>query len=280
MNETEAGLPQAWLDLRRLAARSDRVLNEEVYRAAWGVFLSLYAAGEATPGAWTREYTRAEIEYLLVVGGLGQPAGLGQGLHAAYDRAVNAYSEFGNWFKPAVLDGEPVLLAARWLCHLAGLRHATVEIFIDPPGLDGFTLAQLRGLDKVDMPGALDLPCAGHVDGLDTIEESLRKELGEELNLSPEDLEDLRVVARYTGLARDPARLFLNEEYCVLYRARLKTTSAARIRFSDGEVAGLGVFSVAELRELVRRFPERAARGLADSLPYYPIDCTRSASTL
>ena len=61
----------------------------------------------------------------------------------------------------------------------------------------------------------------------------------------------------------------INEEHRVLYRARLTSASISCIRFTDGEVAALGVFSVPELRELIRRYPERIASGLADSMAYY-----------
>ena len=52
-----------------------------------------------------------------------------------------------------------------------------------------------------------------------------------------------------------------NNEYRVLYQAALKPEAAAKIRFADGEVAGLAVFAVPELRMLVQRSPERVARG-------------------
>ena len=93
-----------------------------------------------------------------------------------------------------------MLLAARWLCHLVGLRHRTVEIFLDLAGVgDGHTLVQVRGMDKVIAPGAFDIPCAGHASGAEFSEEALRHELGDELNLALEDLEDLRLIAEHAA---------------------------------------------------------------------------------
>ncbi len=145
-----------------------------------------------------------------------------------------------------------------------------MELFIDPPVLEGHTLVQVRGMDKVLAPGAFDIPCAGHVSGVDGVEESLHKELGEELNLRIDDLEKLSLVARYASQAHDYAEDGLvNVEYCYLFRAGLKPHTVPNIRFNDGEVAGLAVFNVNELRGLVQRYPERVASGLSDSLRFY-----------
>lgn len=274
-------LPSIWLDLRANIAHRGHILDEEVFNRICSLFIDQYA--NETPAALTREY--AQNEYLLVVGADGQPCGRGEGLLGSYHQVFNAYSGFGNWFQAGVLrdksgscPGEPVLLAARWLCHLVGLRHQTVELFIDPPAVEGHTLVQVRGVNKVLAPGVFDIPCAGHIDGEDGVEESLCKELGEELNLDTSDLENLTLVAHYaTEVQEYASEGLVNVEYCFLFRARLKASSVSRIRFTDGEVAGLALFDVNQLRELARRFPERVASGLSDSLPYYQ-DCTSGSS--
>ena len=63
---------------------------------------------------------------------------------------------------------------------MAGLRHQTVEVFLDPPNLDGHTYVQIRSLDKVEAPGALDIPCAGHISETSDAFLSMAKELEEE----------------------------------------------------------------------------------------------------
>jgi len=181
---------------------------------------------------------------------------------------------FARWLSEAVLaDGTPVLLAARWLCHLVGLCHATVEIFIDPPGLPGHTLVQVRGMEKFEAPGAWDIPCAGHISGTDEEESSLRKELSEELNLALEDLYNLRLTGRYVSISAPMHGAGkngkINNEYRVLYQAALKPEAAVKIRFADGEVAGLAVFAVPELRMLVQSSPERVASGLSGAMDFY-----------
>lgn len=268
--EEPTKLPAGWAALRELAEISGRGLSPQLIEACWRLLHTELAVEQEEPGRLTPEY--AKDEYLLVVDRDGQPEGRTHEIIAAWRACYSANRQFGMWFREAILEGKPVLLAARWLCHLAGLRHQTVEIFIDPPEVNmpqaAHTLVQVRGMDKVDAPGAFDIPCAGHVSGLDGIEQSLEKELGEELNLRLGDLDDLRELARYISPARQ-GRYLLNEEYRYLYRARLKPGAVGQIRFSDGEVGALALFNVVELRRYCQRFPERTASGLSDALGYY-----------
>jgi isopentenyldiphosphate isomerase len=287
-----ASLPEVspgWEGLRQAAASAGRVLTMELLEQAWALFCQVAAGNETAPAQLTREYGRQE--YLLVVGADGEPGGGGAALVQRFSVHCAAHSQFGLWFQLAGLrleedlspragenaDGadeaisEPVLLAARWLCHLVGLRHRTVEIFLDLPGVgQGLTLVQVRGMDKVEAPGAFDIPCAGHASETETTAEALRHELSEELNLAPEDLDGLRLVARYVSPARSSAStILLNEEYRYLFRARIKPGAAGRIAFRDGEVAGLALVNFAEMTRLALRFPERIASGLGDALGYY-----------
>jgi isopentenyldiphosphate isomerase len=267
------GLPACWRSLRETAAAQGWVLNQAVIDQLQRIFWEVYAAGEVSPGVLTREFERDE--FLLVVDEQGQPSGTGEKLLEGCQKTTAAQTGFAKWLRidktyTSAGGEQPVLLAARWLCHLAGLRHGTVEIFIDPPHLEGHTLVQVRGLDKFEAPGAFDIPCAGHISGVDSAEMSLRKELEEELNLAlDDDLSDFHPLERYNSYTIRLTDGPLNNEYRVLYRARLKAESAGRIRFSDGEVAGLAVFAISELRELVRRYPERVASGLGDAMQYY-----------
>lgn len=261
-------LPGPWLDLREAAISEQSVLSETIFEKARQVFVRFYAANDRALASLTPEYRHEE--FLMVVDGQGSASGASPGMLAAHREMIAAQPAFGEWFQEAILpEGGQVLLAARWLCHLIGLRHRTVEIFIDPPHLDGHTLVQVRGMDKYEAPGAFDIPCAGHIGGVDLAEEALKKELAEELGLSPDDLSETRWVACYNSRPEEHEGKSLNSEYRFLYRACLKEKSAKRIRFADGEVAGLAVFSVAELRTMVERFPERVASGLSGAVGFY-----------
>jgi isopentenyldiphosphate isomerase len=264
-----------WQEIKTLVAETGHTLNRTVFAQLWQLFHDYYAYGIETPATVTREFGKKE--FLLVVGEDGLPCSVGREYVRLVRSAVNAYSHYGDWLRVGIMPdrsgkgiNQPVILAARWLCHLVGFRHQTVEIFIDPPSLEGYTLVQVRGMDKVLAPGAFDIPCAGHVSGTDGVEASLHKELGEELNLRMDDLENLALVARYASQAHEyAADGLVNVEYCYLFRARLKEQAIQNIRFNDGEVAGLAVFNVNELRGLVQRYPERVASGLSDSLQFY-----------
>jgi len=263
--------PDSWEALREQIWLTGGVLSEEVFEQACDLFMSSCSGIGQSPDSLTREWARDE--FLVVVDEIGEPSLAAQAMldHLATCRQKNP--EIGRWFKPGkiLVPGRPesmTLMANRWLCHLVGLRHQTVEIFIDPPDLPGFTLVQVRGVDKFEAPGSFDIPCAGHVSGLDRILDALAKELDEELNLSLEDLMGIRLTARYDTTAgrKDGPR---NNEYRYLYQGQLKASGVARIRFSDGEVAALSVFALPELRLLVERFPERIASGLSGAMPFY-----------
>jgi 8-oxo-dGTP pyrophosphatase MutT (NUDIX family) len=262
------GLPEPWLALREAVLAEGRVLSQNIFERVRKFFTDQYAGGDRTAEDLTREYAREE--FLLVVDDQGAATGISGSSLQAYRDTIARAPVFGKWFQEANLPGTgEALLAARWLCHLIGLRHRTVEIFIDPPHLEGHTLVQVRGMDKYEAPGAFDIPCAGHVSEADSAERALRKELAEELNLSIDDLSGVCLIARYNSYTVSPHGESLNNEYRFLYRARLKDSTAKYIRFADGEVAGLAVFSVPELRALVERFPERVASGLGDAMVYY-----------
>jgi isopentenyldiphosphate isomerase len=269
---TEAAIPQPWLDLRREVAAGRDGLNQKLYEQIQRLFVDGYADGKESPESVSGEY--GKDEFLLVVNEEGNPAALPHSVLSEFARTASKYPAYLRWFREDVPNGgehpgERVLLAARWLCHLTGLRHRTIELLLDPPGLEGHTLIQVRSLTKVDSPGDFDVPCAGHVTGVDETSLALEKELREELNLSLSDLEDLRVVGTYNAFARADRPGFTNNELRVLYKAGLKPGSAGKIRFSDGEVAALCVFSLPELKALVSRYPERVASGLYEALGAY-----------
>jgi isopentenyldiphosphate isomerase len=268
-SQAQPELLLAWQQIRREVGAAGSILNQGIFERLQQVFLGLYASGQDTPASLTRgEYYKDE--FLLALDERGQAVQFSPELLEQYRQTAALYPCFARWFQEQALPaGGRVLLAARWLCHQAGLLHGTVEIFIDPPHLPGHTLVQVRGMGKVEAPGAFDIPCAGHISGVDGAEEALRKELAEELDLFIDNLSDLHQITRYNSIRSSNFDWAVNNEHRVLYRAKLKNDAAARIRFADGEVAGLGVMNVAELRLLVERYPERIAAGLSDAMKYY-----------
>jgi isopentenyldiphosphate isomerase len=212
------------------------------------------------------EYARHE--YLLNVNERAKPA-LPTTEMVADWRQVSAKVPGLCWFQESQIDGRPILLAARWLCHLAGLRHRTVQLFLDHPAAKDYTLIQVRGWDKAEAPGCFDLPCAGHVSGLETVDGALFKELEEELGLDRNDVSvpELLGTCEYRDAEGTPT--LYNVEYRAVYRSRLRPGALSKIRFVDGEVGAVALFAVPEVQAMLDAVPERVASGLAGSWPLY-----------
>lgn len=258
-------LPEAWQVIRHEVESANWVLNATIYAQLYDLFLKLRGEDRLDLRTLTREWERDE--FLLNVNEQGQPVLADPHTLADFQSIANLYPDLRHWFYEDPVAG--VLLPGRWLCHLLGLRHRTVEIFIDPPNWDGYTLVQVRSLDKFESPGSFDIPCAGHITGVDGVQQALVKELGEELNLGLDDFARIEMLGESCAPPVRGDHLLQNHEYRYLFRAVLKPQSAEKIRFADGEVAGLCVFSVTELRNFVKQFPERVAGGLLHAIDHY-----------
>jgi isopentenyldiphosphate isomerase len=180
-----------------------------------------------------------------------------------------------HWLQEARFDGRQVLLVARWLCHLAGFRHRTVQLFLDHPTIKGYTLLQVRGYAKAEAPGCFDTPCAGHVAGLATVEQALYDELGEELGLERSDVSRPEGLGSYAYRDAADNPTWRNVEYRAVYRSRLRAGALSRIRFVDGEVAAVALFATSEITHLIEAQPGHVASGLAGSWGLMADDTTR-----
>jgi isopentenyldiphosphate isomerase len=158
---------------------------------------------------------------------------------------------------------------ARWLCHLLGLRHKVVQLFIDHPAEDSLTLVQVRGVNKAEAPGCFDAPAAGHVVGLESETGAISLELEQELGLAVADLDESEMIGTYHYCAPLDHSTLCNVEFCVVFAGRLKPGRLQRIRFVDGEVAAISLFALSELQALIDTFPERVAPGLLGAFPTY-----------
>jgi isopentenyldiphosphate isomerase len=215
------------------------------------------------------EYGRPE--FLLCVDSSGSAMSPGEDIIEDFRKTVSEHPDFRHWFQEAAIveRKQPVLLIVRWLCHLAGFRHRSVHLFVDHPVLDDYTLVQVRGVQKPESPGCFDVPAAGHVIALGSVEDALFKELEEELDLSQDDIDDLEMIGNYDyrdslgNLGRH------NVEFRVVFRSRLRNDALCKIRFADGEVAAISVFALSELEAMIGAFPGRIASGLAASFPMY-----------
>lgn len=262
--------PSVWPHVREVVAQADHVLTPEVYEVLWSTFLAFLANAPAVGDLRQIVPEYEQAEFLLCVDRAGEPISLPDEVVADFRYTAEHTPEFQTWLQPITLpDSSPGLLIARWLCHLAGFRHRAVHLLIDHPASPDYVLVQVRGLSKAEAPGCFDLPSAGHIAGLESVTNTLFKELQEELGLSRDDLDAVESIGAYEY--RDTAHRanFYNVEYRMVYHTRLKPEAAGAIHFADGEVAALAAFFLPQLQAFIHTFPDRVASGLAMSLPFY-----------
>ena len=257
-------------ELARVVRAQEHLLNQASFEAICRFYrrYAAHPAFESDLAALMPEYGRPE--YLLCVTHSGEPLAAGADLLRSYRALQTSEPALARWFEVAELPGAngKALLAARWLHHLAGLRHRTVQLFIDDAALEGCTLVQVRGANKAEAPGCFDIPVAGHVDGVMLPEDALRKELKEELGLDPADLDSIELVAGYDYVDDGKQPGFQTAEFRLVSHSRLRKRAVGKLTLGANEVAALAVFSREELAALIRQSPERFATGICLSLPF------------
>ena len=263
-----ASLPEHWRDLQSQVAGADHVVSRDVY---YEIRQRFHSSLDDLPGLQQIGPEYGRREFLLCVDDTGELVPFSPEVLEDFEQEASRYPEFARWFQAVASEesGLTVLLVARWLCHLIGVRHRAVHLFIDHPQLDDYTLVQLRGLGKAESPGCFDLPAAGHISGLGLTTDTLLEELEEELGLDRNDLVDLEPIGcyEYQGVKDGPG--IHNVEFRTVFRSRLKASRLEGIRFVDGEVAAICLFTMRELKALLGTFPEMVASGLRASFPIY-----------
>jgi isopentenyldiphosphate isomerase len=247
--------------------RADYVLDQATYLKVRALFLACADTPALLQMIQRIAPEYGKPEFLLCVDAKGQAVTLDTNTLQDFSTLATEKPNFELWFQSSQdgTEGRPVLLVARWLCHLAGFRHRVVHLFLDHPTVPGYTLVQVRGAVKAEAPGKFDLPVAGHVIGVEKVKAALAQEMREELGLTRADVVDLRLLDEYEYADPVDAPLH-NREWRSVFSARLQAKALPRIRFADGEVAAIATFSLDELRTLAEAFPERLASGLAYSL--------------
>ena len=159
------------------------------------------------------------------------------------------------------------IAAPRWICHVMALRHRCAHILLTwkSPAVGETLVLQIRDWKKDDSPGHLDISVGGHM----TSEASgPAEEMLEELNLRESDLEGpLQRVGGYSFDESRPEERFFNSEWRDVYLARLAADSIGRIRFPDGEVAGVVLIPLDGARRLLEQKKVPMASALRESLP-------------
>lgn len=167
----------------------------------------------------------------------------------------------------------------RWLAHLVGLRHRAVHIGFRTE--TGLVAMQRRTYNKADWPNMLDMAVSGHVpqnyQGHDiTYEQGAWKEIEEEIGLIERDairtLKEAKLVPigePYFSfdIDRSSNPPMYNAEARQVYGATLTGEGLARLRFTDGEVAGLTFVNPETAWDILGK--ETGASGFHYSMPRF-----------
>ncbi len=166
--------------------------------------------------------------------------------------------------------GRPTgITAPRWLCHLLGLRHRAAHVLLLAP--NGLFVLQVRSHEKAEWPGLVDVSVGGHLRAGQGYADAARREMEEELGVTPEMLMPPGLVpvgGPRPGHDVDPRRPEMrNRQFNQLYVARLTAEGLAGVRFQDGEVCALYLCDEREVDRLVET--GACAPGLAHAWPIY-----------
>jgi isopentenyldiphosphate isomerase len=265
-------LEELWLQkLTRAAKHADYTLSRSVFKQIGEFFIQC----QNHPALMERIRARVRFydhpEYLRNVDHKGKTVKCSTACIADFNRLADQYPELNLWFRLTSLpEGRgQVLMPVRWLCHLIGLRHTTVHLFIDHPEWSDCTFIQTRGAAVSESPGCFDLPVAGHVEEMLPELETLFKEGREELGIDLRGQPDIRRFAEYDFVADPTSSGFTNVEFRAVYRCRPDGKISTQFRPNPNEVASIALFSCSELEALMNVSPEHFATGLKVDFPLY-----------
>jgi 8-oxo-dGTP pyrophosphatase MutT (NUDIX family) len=164
---------------------------------------------------------------------------------------------------------QPKLTAPRWLCHLLALRHRCAHVLIlwQSPSLGRVFVLQVRGWDKSDSPGHLDISVGGHVQEEAAPEQTAYREMREEIGIRKDNLKGGKLIPHsgyesYNERAEDN---FYNAEWRDVYLGEI--SSLEKIRFKDKEVVGIYLCPESEAENLLEQRFIPVASALELSLP-------------
>lgn len=161
--------------------------------------------------------------------------------------------------------------APRWICHVLGLRHRCAHILLlwRSPALGDLLLLQIRDWAKDDSAGHLDITVGGHMTADDReSQDTAFAEMLQELSLRPSDLEGgLESIGGYAHDESRPHESFYNSEWRDVYVGCLSGEAIARVRFPDGEVAGIVLIPAGDAGRLLKQSALPIASALRCSLP-------------
>ncbi|MEM6806253.1 MAG: NUDIX domain-containing protein [Bacteroidota bacterium] len=172
--------------------------------------------------------------------------------------------------------GEEEVFAPRWLCHFMGIAHSCVHILIlwEKADKSKWVVLQMRDWDKEDMPGHLDLSAAGHIQAELSVSKAAEEELFEELGLRLSDLlgNQLHPLPAYDFYEEKPELNFYNAERRMCYLAKIDSQGLERIRFEDGELAGVYLCPLEGVNRLLEQSTVPMASGLTQFFKHQSLE--------
>jgi 8-oxo-dGTP diphosphatase len=139
----------------------------------------------------------------------------------------------------------------RTFVHQEGDWHKGVHVWIVKGDK---LLLQKRSPVKDSFPNCFDVSCGGHVTAGDNYETTAIRELTEELGIQA-SAKDLAFIEERKHITDDPPRKFVNREILRVYLLKLKFDLNELILQKE-EVSEVRLFSMAELRVLLRKTPD------------------------
>ena len=170
--------------------------------------------------------------------GAGSDGGVGQDLNELFD-VVDA-------------DDRVIGRAPRGEVHARGLRHRAVHAFV--VNATGRVFLHQRSLTKDTFPGRWNSSCAGHVGAGDDYDETMRRELEEELGWRVPDAGG-DPAGQPQRLVKIEARPETGEEFVWVYRV----AAEGPFVLNPAEIQRGGWFTPAEIDAWVARVPDEFA---------------------
>lgn len=166
------------------------------------------------------------------------------------------------WLDVVSAAGEPLGWAApRWFCHLTGLRHRVVHIFLTTP--QDLMILQMRGHDKAEWPSLFDTTVGGHLKAGQGWGEGALSEIEEEIGLPAGEVGKwLRgghlivtgpTYERYgVGRVHQTSELLMrNRQVNQIFGGQLTDWGLSHLHFHDGELDGVFLCRPEEARRML-----------------------------
>jgi 8-oxo-dGTP diphosphatase len=138
----------------------------------------------------------------------------------------------------------------RSLVHRDGDWHKGVHVWVVN---DDKLLLQKRSTGKDSFPDCYDVSCGGHVSAGDDYEATAIREIKEELGLKVL-AKDIVLIEERRHITEDTPRKFISREILRVYLLR-KNFRLRELTLQESEVSEVRLFSVKELRELLKKDP-------------------------